>query len=290
MTFPLSPPVLTPSLKLVLTLALLGAVRPACAQLQPASPQDTSAASSIVVPSLASAAPIRSIELDVGGEELTNGYGNWTNETLFGTYQVDQQVLQVELSAKEEFRSSGTYLGLADTITIDQDWFTRLSIGTGDGAFYLPRVRGDAFLSRKWLDQRNLITSIGVGYYEAPDGHIDRSLSFGSTYYFSTPWILEGGLRFNRSDPGSISTHQQFLAVTYGHEKQDVLTLRYGWGGEGYQEIAGNVSLVNFQSHEASIAWRHWLNANLGLLAKVDNYSNPYYQRKGANVGLFYQF
>lgn len=274
----------------ILALTLTGAFLPAFAQLQPISPQDPSMQSTIVLPAVVSAVPIRSIELDAGGEELSNGYGNWTNETLLGTYQVDQHVLQVELSSKEEFGAAGTFVGLADTVTIDPDWFARLAVGAGDGAFYLPRVRSDVFLSRKWLGKRNLITSVGLGYYEAPDGHIDRSVNFGGTYYFSEPWIIEAGLRLNKSDPGDISTHQQFVAVTYGHEKENVLTVRYGWGGEGYQEISGDVSLVDFQSHEASLAWRHWLSANLGLMVKVDNYSNPYYQRKGANVGIFYQF
>jgi YaiO family outer membrane protein len=94
----------------------------------------------------------------------------------------------------------------------------------------------------------------------------------------------------NRSSPGSIDTHAQFVALTYGHQKQDVITARYGWGGEGYQAIAENVTLIDFQSKEMSLAWRHWLDNNLGLLTGVEHYSNPYYQRNGVSIGLFYQF
>ncbi len=258
--------------------------------MQSAAQQDPAIESEIVLPSAFSAAPIRSIELTVGGEELSAGYGNWTNETLVGTYQIDSQVWQMELSSKEEFHVGGTFAGIADTIVLNPDWFTRLSIGAGDGAFYLPKIRSDISLSRKWMSNRALITTIGLGYYDAPDGHIDRNLNFGATYYFEQAWIVEAGVRLNKSNPNQVSTHQQFVAVTYGHDKQDVITGRYGWGGEGYLTISDQVALVDFQSHEASLAWRHWLSPTLGLVTKLDYYTNPYYQRKGGNIGIFYQF
>lgn len=275
---------------IALILLVSCAATTAHAQLQSATPQDPAVASEIILPSVASASQNKSMELTVGGEELSAGYGNWTNETLLGSYQIDQHVLQMELSSKEEFRVVGTFVGIADTIVLDPDWFTRISVGAGDGAFYLPKIRGDIFLSRKWMENRNFITTVGLGEYDAPDGHIDRNLNFGGTYYFEQPWIVEAGFRLNRSNPNAISTHQQFVAVTYGSEKKDIVTARYGWGGEGYLTIADNVSLVDFESHESSLAWRHWLSPKLGLVSKIDYYVNPYYQRKGANIGLFYQF
>jgi len=264
------------------------------AQLLEAKPQDAS--SEAVIPTAGTALnttarkPMRSIELTTEQQTLSAGNGNWNDTTMRGTYEVGQHVLQGELSAKNEFHKSGQFVGFADTVTIDPDWFYRVSAGAGNGAFYLPRVRVDAFLNRKWLEKRNLVTSLGYGFYRAPDSHTDHSISVGGTYYFELPWIIEAGIRFNRSNPGSINTHAQFVAVTYGHEKQDIFTVRYGWGREGYQAIAQDVTVVDFQSKETSIAWRHWLDNKLGLIAALEHYSNPYYRRNGASIGIFYQF
>jgi YaiO family outer membrane protein len=134
------------------------------------------------------------------------------------------------------------------------------------------------------------VGSVGVGYYSAPDGHSDRSLSLGLVYYFEAPWIAEGGVRLNSSNPGGIRTQQQFVALTYGHVKQDLVGARYGWGGEGYLSIAANTQLVNFRSNEASVTWRHWLNASTGVLIGANRYTNPLYKRAGLTVGVFHDF
>lgn len=232
----------------------------------------------------------RSLELSVGSQRLSAGYGNWRDVTLRGVYGFGAHVLQAEVSEMRRFGKSGTFFGLGDTVTIDPDWFASLSFGVGDGAFYLPRLRADASLNRKWLAKRNFVTSVGVGYYDAPDGHIDRSLNLGGAYYFEQPWVVQGGIRFNRSNPGSILTQQQFLAVTYGREKRDLVTARYGWGREGYQTIAQNTRLVDFQSKEASLAWRHWLDSRWGFLVSAETYRNPSYERNGVHFGVFHQF
>ena len=143
---------------------------------------------------------------------------------------------------------------------------------------------------RKWLPARNLVTTIGAGYYKAPDGHSDRSLLLGAAYYFDGPWIAEGGVRLNSSDPGSVRTTQQFIALTYGRQQHDVVTARVGWGGEGYLAIGPATQLVNFHSHEASISWRHWVRPDTALIVGANYYRNPLYNRTGATVGLLHEF
>jgi YaiO family outer membrane protein len=233
---------------------------------------------------------VRNLELSAGAQNLTAGYGNWRDVTLRGTYGAGAHVLQGELSAQHRFNKDGTFAGISDTYTFNEDWYGSLALGAGDGAFYLPRYRVDATLYRKFLEDRRLVGSVGVGYYSAPDGHSDRSLSLGLVYYFEAPWIAEGGVRLNSSNPGGIRTQQQFVALTYGHVKQDLVGARYGWGGEGYLSIAANTQLVNFRSNEASVTWRHWLNASTGVLIGANRYTNPLYKRAGLTVGVFHDF
>ncbi|MES2361905.1 MAG: YaiO family outer membrane beta-barrel protein [Pseudomonadota bacterium] len=232
----------------------------------------------------------RSLELSTSPQSLSAGYGNWQDVTLRGSYGLPSHVLQGELSAQHKFNKDGAFVGLGDTYTFDEDWYASFALGAGDGAFYLPRYRVDATLYRKLLADRRLVSSVGLGYYKAPDGHTDSSVSLGLVYYFQSPWIVEGGVRMNSSNPGSIRTQQQFVALTYGHARQDLVTARYGWGGEGYLAIAANTQLVNFKSREASLAWRHWLSPGTGVLLGVNRYTNPSYNRAGLSVGIFHDF
>ena len=232
----------------------------------------------------------RRLELSAGGQNLTAGYGNWSDVTLRGMYKTSLHVLQSEVSVNRRFGQNGTFVGISDTYTFNEDWFGSLALGAGSGAFYLPKYRVDAAIYKKWLDQRNLVTSLGAGYYKAPDGHADKSISLGAVYYFDAPWIVEGGLRFNSSDPGAIKTQQQFVAVTYGRNKQDLITVRHGWGGEGYLSLARNAQLVNFKSRESSLTWRHWVDARTGISIGANHYVNPLYRRSGVNFGIFHDF
>ena len=232
----------------------------------------------------------RSLELSAGAQSLSAGLGNWRDVTLRGSYGLPGNLVQGELSVLRRFNQNGAFAGISDTYTFNEDWFGSVALGVGDGAFYLPRYRVDAMLYKKWLPKRSLVTSFGVGYYDAPDGHTDRSIALGAAYYFESPWIVEGGVRFNNSNPGSVRTHQQYAAVTYGRDKQSLVSARYTWGGEGYQTIASNTQLVNFDSKEASIAWRHWLNPKTGVLVGANRYSNPLYNRSGINIGIFHDF
>ena len=232
----------------------------------------------------------RMLELSTGYQNLTGGFGAWRDVTLRGTYGLPSHILQGEVSVTRRFNKDGVFVGLSDTYTFNEDWYGSIAVGFGDGAFYLPRYRVDATLYKKWLPQKNLVTSIGAGQYKAPDGHTDNSLSLGLVYYFDAPFVAEAGLRMNSSNPGAIKTQQQFLALTYGRVKQNLVTLRHGWGQEGYQTVGVTTQLVNFASKETSISWRHWFAPRTGLVLGANSYKNPFYNRDGLSIGIFHDF
>lgn len=243
-----------------------------------------------VVPAPAEPNMQRSLELSTGVQNLSGGFSNWRDVTLRGAYGLNNHLLQGEVSLNRRFDQNGVFVGLSDTATFNEDYYASIALGFGDGAFYLPRYRVDATLYKKWLADRRLVTSVGWSYYKAPDGHSDNGISLGLVYYFSSPWIAEGGIRFNSSNPGAIRTQQQFVALTYGSVKQDLVTARYAWGGEGYQTIATNAQILDFKSREASLSWRHWLNPSTGVVVSANRYVNPTYIRSGLNIGVFHAF
>lgn len=240
-------------------------------------------------PNPAPAPAERSLEAYTSRHSLSNGYGHWNEVGLRGHFGLGTHLLGGEIATMERFGESGRFIGLSDTITLHPDWFATVSVGAGDGAAYLPDHRIDAFINHKLLDSRRLVATLGTGYYRAPDQHTDRHLSLGATYYFDAPWVLQGEVRFNESSPGQVRTRQQFIAATWGRDKQTQVVARHGWGDEGYQAIGGGASLVNFSSRQSQLSVRHWLGPQWGVSLGLERYSNPFYTRKGATVSLFWK-
>ncbi len=225
-----------------------------------------------------------SLEVRLGAQHLTGGYGNWREGTLLGNYEHGSHRFRVEAAALRRFGESGAYLGLMDVMTLDPEWFASVAAGAGDGAFYLPRYRVDATINRRLLAARNLVASLGLGYYRAPDGHIDSSVDLGGSYYLDAPWVVQASVRFNDSRPGDVRARQQIIAVTYGREPGDVIIGRYSWGREAYLATGPNSSLVDFASREASVAWRHRFGGGHVLSVGIEQYRNSLYERTGVAI------
>ena len=227
-----------------------------------------------------------SLELRLGAQRLTAGYPRWREAGLLLTVPAGSHVWRAEVAATDRFGERGTWLSVMDTFTIDPDWYASIAAALGDGAFYLPRTRIDAFIHRKLLADRSLVAFAGVSGARAPDGHSDRAIEAGAILYFAAPWVLQAALRFNESDPGGVRTRQQYVALSR-MGGADQWTLRYGWGREGYLAIAPGNALVDFASREASLRWRHALDRDSGVTLALEHYRNPTYRRNGIALGYF---
>lgn len=230
--------------------------------------------------------------VETGGEYLllTNNFGTWTGGYVRGVLRAGSDILNGEVNGQHEFGDSGAYFAAGDTHNFTANTYASITLGSSARGFFFPRFRADGFLNRKWLGRKQLITTIGLGYYEAKDPHRDHSFAIGTTYYFDKPWILEDGVLFNLSNPGSVFSPSGFLAVTQGRNKQHYVTARVGYGQEAYQLIGPMDVLSSFRSQSATLTWRQWIGNNWGANAVADYYGNPYYTRAGASLGLFREF
>jgi YaiO family outer membrane protein len=230
--------------------------------------------------------------VESGGDymSLTNGYGSWAGAYTRAVYEHGNDVWNGELSAQREFGDAGAYFAAGDTHTINPDWYASLTIGTSAGGFFFPRFRTDAFLNKKWLKRKQWITTAGFGYYDAKDVHRDSAFYFGSTYYFEKPWIVESGMYFNISDPGTIFAPAGFLAVTQGRNKHQYIVVRAGFGEEAYQLVGPSVALTQFESQTLTVTWRKWIGNGWGFNFVGDYYHSPYYTRGGSSFGFFKEF
>jgi YaiO family outer membrane protein len=233
---------------------------------------------------------IRELESTARYDRLSGDLGNWHDLGVRGTAQLGDHLVQAELSSQQHFRTHGIFAGLSDTCVFSPDWYGILAVGAGNGAFFLPRYRVDAFLNKKWFAKKNLVTFVGFGHYQAPDGHVDRSTSLGFISYFSIPLVLEGGIRWNVSDPGSVPSQQRYLAASYGQHGKHLFVARHGWGEEGYLPIAPGSSLVGYASRETTLSWRQWTSQRSGVNVELHRYQNSLFQRKGATLTLFHNF
>lgn len=233
---------------------------------------------------------LHSIEVYEAQNQLSAGYARWREFGLRGLYQWGDHQLSAEAINMNRFNENGNYLSLGDTVVLSPQWYASVSAGAGDGAPYLPKYRLDGFIHRKFLDDLDLVGSLGLGRYRAPDGHQDDNASMGLTYYFKQPWIVQAQARRTRSQPGSIDTQQYFLAATWGYHQQTQVTGRYGWGQEGYQSLGDALVISQFHSRQKTLTVQHWIGMDWGIKVTVDNYHNPYYARNGLSLAVFKDF
>ena len=232
---------------------------------------------------------LRGVETYIAYNRLNSGYKQWREIGIRGLYERGRHLIFAEAAAINRFNESGNYLAIGDTITLNDDWYTALTLGAGSGANFLPDYRIDGFINRKFLADRSLIGTLGLGYSKIPDGHSNNLQNIGVTYYFETPWVVQGGVTRTTSNPGDVQTTQKFVAATWGQQKKTLLTGRYGWGREGWLALGDSNFVSNFSSHQTSVAMRKWLGSAWGTNVGYEQYKNPFYTRKGLNLSIFWE-
>lgn len=231
------------------------------------------------------------IELGANRHAVTSDFGDWSGAYLKGAWRQSASTLwAAELVRQRAFHDRGTYAALGATHDLDPRSYVTLTVGAGDGDFFFPRLRADASYSYKWLSRAQLVTTFGVGYVDAQDVHRDTSYLGSLAYYFDAPWVIEGGVRANYSNPGSVSSTRRFLALTYGRERERFISVRTESGDEAYQLIGVGQVLVDFSSHLHSVSWREWIAPRTGFQLQLERYDNPFYERRGLVAGIFQDF
>lgn len=231
------------------------------------------------------------VEGGLNYSSLSNGYADWKGIFVRGSWQQNaNNVWEAEILRESEYDAWGTYYSAGLTHTFNEDWYGSVSLGASDGAFFFPKLRADAFINRKLLKERNLVATLGVGYEQAQQVNSDTSFYLGASYYFEQPWVIEGGIRFNRSNPGPENSHRYRIAVTYGQAFKRYLIAEYDWGTEAYQYVSTDVSILNFNSRILTLTWREWLARDWGFALRGEFYQSDEYNRTGAQISVFKHF
>jgi hypothetical protein len=114
----------------------------------------------------------------------------------------------------------------------------------------------DATVSKKLLaPAHNLVASIELGYYNAPD--VDK---------ISITLTLDcwGGVRFNRSNQ---VLSDNTVCCRDGRDKQDLVTARYGQGTQAIWPPHRRRNWSISETGSRNLMWRHWFAPRVGCLA-----------------------
>ncbi len=276
----------------------------AAALLAPAMAQTTAASAAAPVtaaePAAAPAADFEPgqrgrVDIGAGFSSLTGGNSNWNDEFVRGHVGLKPgTVLNWELSSQHHFDQRGTVGALSLTQTLSPWWY--MSVGASSGsADFQNKYRGDIAIYRKWTESQQWVTGLALMKSASRDGiHRDTGITASLAYYSANDWVGEGGVVYNKSNPGSVEGYRGFAALTMGREKQHYFTARIDHGKEGYLPTGaianGAGDQVGFQSTELSLQWRQWLGKDWGYLVGGQFYRNPYYNRKGLSAAVFFDF
>jgi YaiO family outer membrane protein len=231
------------------------------------------------------------VEAGASHAELSAGNASWDDQYLRGSVQVrPADRVSTEVIHQRHFREDGTFFGLGYTRTIDDSWYASAGGGASDRGIFLPRLRLDGALNRKWLDRRRLVTTLGGTYLRSRGPYYDLGVMLGATYYFEAPWIIEAAARVSHSNPGAARSTRGLLAVTYGHDKRYYVTLKAEGGNEAWQLVSTEAVLVDFPSFEATLVWRQWLASRFGVNLRATHYRSSKYDRTSVDLGVFSEF
>ena len=231
------------------------------------------------------------IEVGALHHNVSAGYGDWDHKFVRANVRsAPGSLWNGELVHARRFGDSGTLAVLGHTRDFGQLWYGSASIASSSGGFFFPSLRLDLTAHRRWGAQHKLVTTAGLTMFNAKDGHRDRSVLLGAAYYFDLPLVLEGGVRFNRSNPGAVTSRANYLAATYGRDKERIISFQHGFGREAYQLIGPDALLVGLDSKVDTLTWREWLRARQGFQLRAERYSTPFYHRQGIEFALFQEF
>jgi YaiO family outer membrane protein len=197
---------------------------------------------------------------------------------------------RAEVVPMERFDDQGTLFAASVVHDLDTRWYASAGAATSAGGFFWPRLRLDAGLHRRWLARQQLVTSVEIGYFDAKDFHSDRFVQLGAAWYFEAPWVLQGGVSVNRSSPGAILSRSGFVAATYGRDRAQFLSLRWGTGRQAYQPFPVQGSRVDVGFDQITGTWRKWIGRDHGFQLVLDWYTSDTYDQRTVEFGVFREF
>src|SRR4051812_17527783 len=111
------------------------------------------------------------IEAQSDRQFLSAGYPAQLGMTLRGVLDGGGgSVWTIDAAARRAFFDQGVTLAVMNVRDLaPSPWIVGAGASTSSGGFFLPRLRADAMVGRKWLARRQLVTTVSGRFVEAKD-------------------------------------------------------------------------------------------------------------------------
>ncbi|WP_373062395.1 YaiO family outer membrane beta-barrel protein [Gemmatimonas sp.] len=235
---------------------------------------------------LAGGLPGAWIEANTFRQGVSNDFGDWSGVYLRGVKPGARDTYYAEVLALEAFGERGVQGGL----THRHDWSTRffhtLGATVGSGASILPQGRVDGALGVRFGDRKQWQATAGASYVKSVTELYDVAGTSSLAWYAPRALLLETGVRYNISRPGSIRSHRLFGVAVLTPSPRRSFSVRAIGGTEGWQIVSSTTTLQRFASQEYSLSWREKVSGPWALTMQGDVYRNPFYVRSGVTIGV----
>lgn len=196
---------------------------------------------------------------------------------------------RADLVAGQHLGEGDVLLSLAHTRDLGPRVYASAALsGSPGSALALPQARLDAMAYLRLGQQKRLVLGAGGFYMRGHDEHRDAGAVGEILWYARDGVVLQAGARVMRSDPGDAPGQHVYASATLGRAGKRFVALRVGASHEAYQVMRPLVTYVDFDSREASVAWREWLGTRGGITAGASVYQNPYFTRTAVSLGVFH--
>jgi YaiO family outer membrane protein len=229
------------------------------------------------------------VEAMVGYGSFSDGYGDAQSYSLRGMQVMPFGILEAEAVNQSRFGFTGNYGGLHLTKDLGPDWYFNAGAGAGSSLLF-PSWRTDGTIYRKFGAKRQWVAGLGAYYAKGNAALRSDTGVVLSGIYYGDGFVLEGGLRANRADPGAVVGPSQYFAATIGSDDRRALILRVEHAKETYQVLTTGVEKVDYNSNSVGAIWHERITRDGMLIVGLSYYKNPNYSRAAVDLGYRWSF
>ena len=225
----------------------------------------------------------RSVEAGGAWGHYTEGYGDADGEFVrCGLWREDRWAWHAEAGRDARFGDQSLNGGLSYS-----HWFGKtsvtLGVSSGTGEFIANRYRLDAAVSRPLA---GVVTTLGYTRIQSKGENRSDGVGLSLVRYWPH-WVVSVQGRFDVGQPGSTHAPSGGVGLSYVVWRRTSIGIGYDVGKVSYQLVGPGKALVDYRSTGVNLGFSQWFGKQWGLNTRVDYGETPFYNVRGASLGIF---
>ena len=226
-----------------------------------------------------------SVEISGSTYDLSSGLGTHTSTGIRLRHERPRDIWYLGVFREERQGVVGWLGNISNTHTLSPVWSSHLSASASTDVFFLPTYRFDGSLARRLGGPRAWVVTGLAMTQEWRDEHRDVGAGFNVFRFLPAGLAVEAGVMWKRTTPEDFISRRQNAGL-YWYRPRRELSVRGGFGEEGFQVVSVDSVLVGFDSHDVTVRWLEWLSGNMGFAVSATYYKNPAYHSTGYSASV----